>query len=151
MVFTGYYEHAIDEKNRLAIPAKFRSQLDVERDGRCFMLVPGQPETTLWIYTERAFEKIAERSEPTFTPSRDRLRWEQMFFSLAAQLEPDTQGRIVIPPRMLSRAGLGRDVVICGVRDHLEIRRRDEFDRELDSYWAEFREHQGRAREPGDS
>ncbi len=149
MVFTGNYEHTIDEKNRLAIPAKFRSRLDSERDGRCFVLVPGQSENTLWIYTERGFEKIAERSEPTFTPSKDRLRWEQMFYSSAETLEPDTQGRIVIPPRMLSRAGLGREVVICGVRDHLEIRRRDEFDRELEGYWADLRQQQ--SQEPSDS
>ena len=43
MIFTGYYEHTIDAKHRLAIPAKFRSRLDPQRDGTALVMVPGQP------------------------------------------------------------------------------------------------------------
>ena len=148
MVFTGYYEHSIDEKNRLAIPAKFRGRMDRERDGAGFFIAPGQPESTLWLYTERQFEEIAtDQRKSSFTPREEILRWEQLFFTLAEYIEPDTQGRIVIPPRMLARAGLGREVVICGVRDHLEIRRKDEFEKGLDESWTKYHECLSRVRE----
>ena len=147
MVFTGYHEHTLDEKNRLAIPAKFRSRMDKDRDGVGFFIAPGQPETTLWLYPERQFERIAEQAKSTFVPSRDQLRWEQMFYTLADHVEPDTQGRVVIPPRMLARTGLGREVVICGVRDHLEIRRRDDFEKELEEGWAKYHEFVGRVQD----
>ena len=65
MVFIGHYEHAIDEKNRLAIPAKYRSQWDPERDGRGFVIVPGRPQGSLWLYTERSFEQMASASLST--------------------------------------------------------------------------------------
>lgn len=147
MVFTGYYEHAIDEKNRLAIPAKFRGHMDRDRDGTGFFIAPGQPKTTLWLYTERQFERIADQATSTFTPEEDQLQWEQMFYTLAEHVEPDSQGRVVVPPRMLASSGLGREVVICGVRDHLEIRRRDEFDKGLAESWAGYHQCLSRVRE----
>lgn len=147
MIFTGYFEHAIDAKNRLAIPSKFRARLDRERDGSGFVIVPGQPADRLWLYTERHFERLAERADSDLIPDDAQLKYEQVFFPLAEFLELDTQGRILIPEKMLRRANLGREVVICGVRDHLEIRRADEFEREIDLAWERYREYQLKARD----
>jgi MraZ protein len=146
MVFTGYYEHAVDAKNRLAIPAKFRSRLDPDVDGSSFVVVPGQPSDRLWLYPERHFERLAGRADSTLIPDEDQLKFEQLFFPLAEHLELDGQGRILVPERMLRRAGLGREVVICGVRDHLEIRNREDFMTELESSWDRYQEHQAKAR-----
>jgi MraZ protein len=146
MIFTGYYEHTIDAKHRLAIPAKFRSRLDPERDGSALVMVPGQPANTLWLYTERHFERLAERADSALIPDDDQLRFEQIFYTLAEILELDSQGRILVPERMMARAGLGRDVVICGVRDHAEIRPRESFEQEVDEGWRRYREYQLRAR-----
>lgn len=147
MVFTGFYEHAIDPKNRLAIPAKHRSQIDPKRDGNGLYLVPGQPPDRLWLYTVRHFEQLAARADSALIPDDNQLRFEQVFFPLAEHVECDSQGRILIPERMLRQARLGREVVICGVRDHLEIRRRDDFEKELDGAWQQYRELQIKARD----
>ena len=136
MIFTGVSEHTIDEKNRIAIPAKYRSRLQPDRDGDGFMVAMRQGDSALSLYTQRGFEKIAERDESTFRPARDRSSWELFFFSTAEHVEPDAQGRILIPPRMLVRSGVGREVVICGVRDHLEIRSRQAYEQRLDEYLA---------------
>ena len=146
MIFTGHYEHSIDKKNRLAIPSKFRNRMDAERDGEGFVIVPGQPDGTLWLYTERHFEALSDRAESALIPDADQLEFEQVFFPLAESLELDSQGRILVPDKMLKRSGLGKEVVICGVRDHLEIRRRDAFEEELDERWARYREYQLKAR-----
>lgn len=147
MIFTGYYEHTIDSKNRLAIPSKFRSRMDPEADGTAFVMVPGQPSSTLWLYTERHFDALAGRADSELIPDDDQLRFEQMYYMLAERLELDTQGRILVPERMLKRSGLVRDVVICGVRDHVEIRPREGFEDEVDAAWSRYREVQVRARE----
>ena len=146
MIFTGYYEHMIDAKHRLAIPAKFRSRLDPQRDGTALVMVPGQPANTLWLYTERHFERLAERVDSALIPDDDQLRFDQIFFTLAEILDLDSQGRILVPERMMARAGLGREVVICGVRDHAEIRPRENFEKEVDEDWRRYREYQLRAR-----
>lgn len=146
MVFTGFFEHAIDDKNRLAIPAKFRRGLDPECDGKAFMIVPGQPPDRLWLYTDRHFERLATQAASELIPDEDQLQFDQIFFPLAEYAEPDKQGRILIPEKMLRRSGLGKEVVICGVRDHLEIRPREAFDQQLDEAWGRFRDYQVRAR-----
>lgn len=146
MIFAGHYEHTIDAKNRLAIPARFRGKLDPDRDGVGFYISPGQPPTTLWLYTERHFERLAQRAGSALIPDDDQLRFDQVFFPWAEWVEPDTTGRILIPEKMLRKAGLGREVVICGVRDHLEIRSRDQFEAEADASWESYREYQLRAR-----
>jgi MraZ protein len=148
MIFTGVSEHTIDEKNRVAIPAKYRSRLNPDRDGLGFVIALKQGDTALSLYTERGFEKIAERHEPTFRPAREQSKWELFFFSTAEQVEPDSQGRIVIPPRMLARVGLGREVVICGVRDHLEIRSKQAYDERLNAYLSEEPSSDGAESDP---
>lgn len=147
MIFIGYYEHTIDNKNRLAIPAKFRSRLDPERDGKTFVIVPGQTADSLWLYTERHFETLATRHESALIPDDAQLQFEQVFFTLAEALEMDSQGRVVLPERMMARAGLRREVVICGVRDHAEIRARASFMENLDQAWGQFREIQLKAQD----
>lgn len=146
MLFTGTYEHTIDGKNRLAIPAQVRAALDPDRDGRRLYLVPGRPWNTLWLYTEKHFHRLAEQIGTDLIPNDEILQFEQQFFPNAVLLEPDPQGRVLLPDKMVRRAGLGRDVVICGVRDHLEIRRRDEHDRRVEHEWHVFPELQLRAR-----
>ncbi|MFQ5412587.1 MAG: division/cell wall cluster transcriptional repressor MraZ [Phycisphaerae bacterium] len=147
MIFTGYFEHTIDAKHRLAIPSRYRSHMDPETDGTAFVLVPGQPPNTLWLYTERHFERLSSRADSALIPDDDQLRFEQIFYPLAEIVEWDTQGRILVPERMMARAGLGREVVICGVRDHAEIRPREGFDAQVDEAWRRYREYQLKARE----
>lgn len=146
VVFSGNFAHAIDTKNRLAIPAKHRSKIDPERDGQCLVIVPGTPADRLWLYTERKFEELAARGDTGLIPDEDQLEFDQAYFPLAEYLEIDSQGRILVPEWMLAKAGLGRDIVICGVRDHLELRRRDVFEKEKELNWPRHRELQLKAR-----
>lgn len=148
MIFNGAYEHTIDAKNRLAIPAPFREKIDPERDGRKLYIVPGSPTNTLWIFTEKYFEAITTQLGSGLLRDEGLVAFEQEVFSNTADVEPDTQGRIVIPDWMLRAAGVGRDVMVCGVRDHMEVRRRDEWEKRLSAgSWKGFAELTMKARE----
>jgi len=145
MIFTGHYEHTIDAKNRLAVPRKYRNRLDPEADGSALVLAPGRPMDRLWLYTEREFERLASRTKSTLIPSEDQLFFDQIFFPLAEYLDLDSQGRVLIPDKMLDMTKLPREVMVCGVRDHIEVRSREAFNAEMQSAIDKFSEYQLRA------
>lgn len=146
MIFTGHYEHTIDAKNRLAIPRKYRGRLDPEKDGPGFVLAPGKLANSLWLYTEREFEALASRAKSTLIPDEDQYFFDRIFFPLAEYVDIDTQGRVLLPEKMLEMSGVGKEVMVCGVRDHIEIRKRDEFLAEMEDAKSKFSEFQLRAR-----
>jgi MraZ protein len=124
VLFTGHSEHSIDSKGRLAIPAKYRNQLDAQRDGQAWYCVPW-PGGVLRLYTERKFEDLAERLPQSLMPGDEEAEAESRFFGFAERLEMDGQGRIALPRQHLDMAGLtSADVVIVGARTRLEVRDR---------------------------
>jgi MraZ protein len=114
-MFLGEFQHALDAKGRVILPAKFRDQL--EAGG----FVTSEVDGCLAIWTPEEFDvKAAEMKERARagTTSRDQAR---AFFGGAVEAIPDRQGRIAIPPGLREFASLDRDVVVVGMFDHLEI------------------------------
>lgn len=113
-MFLGEYEHTIDAKGRLAVPAKFRGQMErgaiiSKGMGRCLSIY------TLARWEEKSAELVADKSAEEL---RD---FERRIYPSASEVDLDGQGRLVIPPRLREYAGLGSEVTIAGVRDHIEI------------------------------
>jgi MraZ protein len=123
LLFTGTYEHAIDAKLRLAVPSEIRDRLDPRADGSAFYLTIGEGPT-LCLYTERGFEKRAEELDNSELPPEAVLEYERLFFPLAQRVEMDKQGRIRLPEQLLKIVDPGREVVLTGMKDHLEIHNR---------------------------
>lgn len=124
MLFVGTYEHTIDAKQRLAIPSGIRQRLDRASQGEALYAVI-QEGPTLCLYTEEGFEKRAEELDHSDWPAEELLLYEQMFYANAERLEVDKQGRIRLPERLLELAGLGRDAVVLGVKDHMQVHDRE--------------------------
>jgi MraZ protein len=113
-MFLGEYEHAIDAKGRMAVPAKFRTQMD-----RGAVISKGMG-TCLSVYTMERWEQKSD--ELIADKSSDELRdFERRIYPSASELELDAQGRIIIPVKLRTYANLGSEVTIAGVRDHFEI------------------------------
>jgi len=113
-MFLGEYEHAIDAKGRMAVPAKFRTQMD-----RGAVISKGMG-TCLSIYTMERWEQKSD--ELIANKSSDELRdFERRIYPSASELELDAQGRIIIPAKLRAYANLEAEVTIAGVRDHFEI------------------------------
>jgi transcriptional regulator MraZ len=122
----GEYEHTIDDKNRLTLPAKFRSAFE---DG---IVVTRGMDGCLFAYTRDDWDRLVQSRLATLDPlSKEGRRMQRFFFSGAAESELDKQGRVGLPAALLLHAKLGRDVVVAGVHDHLEIWDRDAWRREL--------------------
>ena len=112
----GEYEHTIDEKNRLTLPAKFRRAFV---DG--ILLTRGM-DGCLNAYTlEEWAREVTGKLAGLDQLSQEARRMRRFFYAGASEAELDRQGRVMIPGALLEYAKLGREVVVAGVHDHLEI------------------------------
>ncbi len=127
-MFTGSAELTIDAKQRLAIPAKYRSQWNELTDGKAWFCVPWSDGMLLRLYPEGRFEKTAQLQQAgreTLLPQAEQAQLEAEFFSLAERIEPDSAGRITLPRLHLELVSLPTDVVVIGAGNRLEVRGRD--------------------------
>ena len=112
----GEHEHTIDDKNRLTLPAKFRRDFE---DG---CVVTRGLDGCLWAWTPDGWDNYRDSILSTLHPlSKEGRRMQRFFYAGAIETELDKQGRVGIPGALLEHAKLGRDVVVAGVHDHLEI------------------------------
>jgi MraZ protein len=111
----GEHEHALDDKNRLTLPARLRDQLGDR------VVVTRGLDGCLYVYAADEWAKLANRVGTLDPLSREARTMQRFFFAAAAEAELDKQGRIVIPANLLERAGIGREVTVAGIVDHLEI------------------------------
>ncbi len=130
-MFTGEYRHSVDAKGRLAVPAKFRSQLA----GGAF--VSRWLDTCLAIWPRDGWERLAGKvaALPTVENAGARA-FSRFVFASAVEVEYDAQGRFVLPAYLREAAGLGGEAVIVGSLDHAEIwspARWEEYRRALES------------------
>ena len=109
---TGQYQHTIDAKGRLFIPAKLREEL-----GDTFYVTMGM-DSCLSVYSDASWAKFTEKFESLPYTKTKAMR---PLFANAAKCEPDSQGRIVVPAKLRKYAGLEKDAVIIGVNDRAEI------------------------------
>ena len=115
-MFLGEYEHTIDEKNRLTLPARFREAL-----AGGAVLTRGL-DACLDVYARSEWDRLVDARLAGLDPfSREARELKRFFFSGAADAQLDKQGRVLVPPALLEHAKLGREVVVAGVHDHLEI------------------------------
>jgi MraZ protein len=111
----GEHEHSLDDKNRLTLPAKLREQL-----GDHVVITRGM-DGCLYVYARGEFDQLAARIRSLDSLSADTRRMQRHFFVNATPAELDKQGRVVIPSLLIERVGIGREVTVTGVGDHLEI------------------------------
>ncbi len=122
----GEYEHTIDDKNRLTLPARFRGAF---AEG---IVVTRGLDDCLLAYTPSAWSTLVEqRLAPLNAFSKEGRRMQRFFYAGAVEAELDKQGRVTIPPSLIASGKLERDVVVAGVNDHLEIWDRAAWQREL--------------------
>ena len=114
-MFIGEYHHSIDDKGRLIIPSKFRSEL-----GEKFILTRGI-ENCLFAYSETNWTKIINKLETLHFTKKDARAFIRFFLSGATIAEFDKQGRINITSPLISYANINKECVIIGAGDKIEI------------------------------
>jgi len=122
-VFFGEFEHSIDSKGRLTIPAKFKDSL---AGG---IVITRGLDGCLWGLTRDEWKKISEKIANLTLTSAEARRFTRFIFSSASESIPDRNGRVIIPQKLLQYANIEREVVVAGVMNKIEIWNPD--------HWAE--------------
>lgn len=114
-MFMGEYNHSIDAKGRLIIPSKFREVLGDE-----FVVTKGL-EGCLFVFEKYEFETFMDKLNEKSDLEAKVRKIKRFFISGAQEIEPDKQGRMLVPPTLREYAALEKDVVFAGVGGHIEI------------------------------
>lgn len=117
----GEYSYSIDVKGRLNFPAKLREDL-----GDRFIIAKGLGDNCLFVYSLEKWQSVETKiNDLPFSKARNLQRF---FFASACEVEPDKQGRIVIPANLREYGALEKDVVIIGASTHCEIWSKENWD-----------------------
>ena len=114
-MFLGEYQHSVDDKGRVVMPAKFRDGLSPG-----VVVTKGQ-ERCLYVFPIARWEQEVAKVDRLARTNRQNRNYARSFFGAASDQQTDKQGRLQIPQALRSYAGLQRDVVVVGVSDRVEI------------------------------
>jgi MraZ protein len=118
-MFYGEYEHTIDKKGRIIIPSKFRDFLK-EYDIKKLFVTRGL-DKCLFLFTEDEWKAQESKFKSIpFTKSESR-KFNRLYFSGAAQVECDAQGRVLLPKYLKDFAEIKRDIIFIGVSNRMEV------------------------------
>jgi len=122
-MFMGEFEHSIDTKGRLIIPAKFREQL-----GEQFVVTRGM-DGCLFGYPMSEWAALQEKLKALPVNRKDARAFVRFFYSAATEYELDKQGRIILPKSLQDHAALSKQCVIVGVANRFEIWSQERWDK----------------------
>jgi MraZ protein len=114
-MFFGSHEHTIDNKGRLTLPAKWRSEL---AGG---VVVTRGLDDCLFIFPKAKFEAIAQEIDQQGIELADARDWARYFLGMASDAEADRQGRVLIPQNLRDFAKLNGKVIVVGVTSRIEV------------------------------
>jgi MraZ protein len=138
MQCSGSYECSIDAKKRLSIPFAVQKCINPKEDGDSFYIVPGRRPGTLALYPNQYYDRIRPNPGTGDSLSDEVYEFWQFECSQTVQAGTDAQGRILIPQRLLDKAGVGKQVVLMGVNDHLELWAREDYEKFVEARWADY-------------
>lgn len=114
-MFMGEFNHSIDEKGRLIMPAKFREGL-----GLNFVITKGL-DNCLFVYPKAEWQNLESKIKSLPLTNTSARAFSRFFFSGATETELDKQGRVLLPPSLRQHARLDHDVIVIGVSNRVEI------------------------------
>ncbi|MDP6446381.1 MAG: division/cell wall cluster transcriptional repressor MraZ [Pirellulaceae bacterium] len=119
MFLTGAYSRSLDAKQRFALPKPLRETLRAANQSTLY-LAPGT-EGSLALYTETAFAELGRQLGGQLANGPDGRAFSRLFYAQAHRVDLDGHGRVRIPSELSAWAALANEVVLLGVRDHMEI------------------------------
>ena len=116
-MFSGAYEHTVDEKGRTVIPARIRNRL-----GESFVITRGL-HGCLWIFPSTRWAEVQQSLTPKSLLDIQSIKLERYFLGAATLSEPDKQGRFAIPQMLMDHAKIkpGDSIWVVGLTDKVEI------------------------------
>jgi MraZ protein len=117
MLLTGTHPRTLDDKKRIALPKRVRELL---QEPTTLFVTPG-PDQSLWLYTQIGLEELSGKLDQAPATDAEARVFRRLYFAQTEAVDVDRNGRILVPERLAQFAELKREVVLLGVRDHLEL------------------------------
>ena len=117
MLLTGTHQRTLDDKKRLGLPRKVREQLG---EPNSLFVSPG-PDQCLWLFTQAELEQLSAKLDQAPAADAEARVFRRLYYAQTEAVDVDRSGRILIPDRLAQFAALQREVVLIGVRDHVEL------------------------------
>lgn len=133
-MFMGEFQHSIDEKGRIIIPAKFRELL-----GTSFVVTRGLDQC-LFVYPMEEWGAMEQKLKALPLMKSDARAFTRFFFSGATECEWDKQGRVNLPGNLRQYAKLEKDCVVLGVSNRVEIWSKDTWEQYFEQSEDSFNE-----------
>jgi len=146
LLLTGEYQHVVDDRGRVLVSNKLRSQIDADEHGSNFYLVFGT-NGVLCLYPEKHFEYLSLAGAPDAAAPDEAVAFERMSFALTSKVELDAQGRLLLNDRLRKRAGLEDQITLIGVRDHIELWNSENWEQYLSDHMAQYQKQMSQARQ----
>lgn len=121
-MFSGRFDHAIDEKGRVSIPARFREVLERDQVDRLYItnFIFGD-ERCLALYPPSEWQRLVGRIKQRSSFDRNVQLFQTFYIGGAHEVQVDNQGRVLIPPKLREFGRLGRDVTFSAMTDHFHL------------------------------
>lgn len=146
LLLTGEYQHVVDDKGRVLVSNKLRSQIDADEHGSNFYLVLGA-NGVLCLYPEKCFEQISLAVGPDTAAPDEAVAFERISSALTSKVELDSQGRLLLNDRLRKRAGLKDQITMIGVRDHIELWNSESWEQYLSDHMTQYQKQMSQARQ----
>jgi MraZ protein len=131
-MFRGQFQHAIDAKGRIALPARFRDGIAAEPSGGGIVIVtPALFDPCLHVFPLGAWEHLEEKIAELPAMDPHVVRFRRLYVSAACECEVDKAGRLLIPSPLRQRVHLDREGLWAGMGRHLELWSKDQWDASL--------------------
>ncbi len=120
-MFCGDSRHTADAKGRVFVPKRFQEGLPLDANGSRVAVLTRGLDGCLYLFPDVGLERALERMNTEAFAPADQRKLQRLFFSYTSRLTLDASGRMLIPEKLRTKAGIKKDVVMIGIGDRVEV------------------------------
>ena len=146
LFLVGEYDASLDGKNRFLIPIELRREIVEARSEQSLICRFGR-NRVVWLYPELYYRELITQRKRSLTPGADEEAFNEANFGMIYRIAWDNQGRVVMPEKVIARAGIGKHVSLIGAGDHIVLRNRDDWEQRAQTLLSTLDQISDRERE----
>lgn len=120
-MFVGESRHSVDAKKRVFLPKRFQHGLALDDEGNRVAILTRGLDGCLFLFSEEGFARALKRLPTAAFAGRDQRALQRRFFSNTSRVNLDSSGRLLLPEKLRTLAGIAGEVVMVGVVDRIEL------------------------------
>ncbi len=130
--------HTMDSKNRVFIPKRFQQVLGRDSEGTMVAILTRGLDGCLFMFSEEGFRRALGRLDTQAFTGKQQRAMQRAFFANTSRVQLDASGRLLVPEKLRSKVGLGKEVVMVGVVNRAEIWPKEKWEEVADQTEGDF-------------